>query len=154
MFKEFREFALRGNVIDLALAVVIGAAFGAIVQSLVKDVIMPPIGLLAGGADFADLFILLREGATPGPYATLEDAQAAGAVTVNYGSFFNTIVSFIIIAFAMFLVVKAMNRAKRRQQAVPAVPTTKQCPHCRSSIALDASRCAFCTSQLTQQPVA
>ena len=122
MLKEFKEFAMRGSVVDLAVGVIIGAAFGKIVDSLVKDVIMPPIGLALGRVDFANLFLVLREGAQPGPYATLEAAAKAGAVTLNFGIFLNTVISFVIVAWAIFMVVKAMNRLKRLEQAPPAAP--------------------------------
>lgn len=124
MLKEFKEFALKGNVLDLAVGVVIGAAFGKIVDSLVKDLIMPVVGLLTGGVDFSNLFAVLKAGGTPGPYATVEIAQKAGAVTFNYGVFINTIISFIIIAFAIFLLVKAYNKAKATEkiQQPPAPP--------------------------------
>jgi large conductance mechanosensitive channel len=146
MFKEFREFAMRGNVVDMAVGIVIGAAFGAIVASLVRDVIMPPIGMLLGNVDFTNLFAVLRQGTVPGPYPTLADAQAAGAVTVNYGVFVNSILSFVIVALAVFILVKQMNRLKREE--APAAPTTKECPHCFSTIPIKAVRCPFCTSQL------
>jgi len=149
MLKEFKEFALRGNVIDLAVGVIIGAAFGAIVTSLVNDVIMPPIGLLLGDVDFADLFILLKQGAPAGPYATLADAQAAGAVTINYGLFVNAVVYFIIVALVIFLLIRAVNRMQREEEAAPAEPTTKECPYCRSTIDIQAVRCPHCTSDLT-----
>jgi len=123
MLREFREFAVRGNVVDIAVGLVIGAAFGAIVTSLVSDVIMPPIGLLLGGVDFSNLFLVLKEGATqPAPYASLEDAKAAGAVTVNIGLFLNTVVSFLLITFAMFLVVKSVNRLRREEPAAAPAP--------------------------------
>lgn len=120
---EFREFAVRGNVVDLAVGVVIGAAFGKIVDSLVKDLIMPPIGLALGKTDFTNLFVVLRDGAAPGPYPTLEAAQKAGAVTLNLGVFANTVVSFVIVAFAIFLLIKAINALKRKQDAAPKGPT-------------------------------
>ncbi|GHD58420.1 large conductance mechanosensitive channel protein MscL [Jeongeupia chitinilytica] len=123
MFKEFKEFAMRGNVIDLAVGVVIGAAFGKIVDSLVKDVIMPPLGFLIGKVDFANLFLTLSDGKIPGPYASLDAAQKAGAVTLNFGVFINTMISFIIVAFAIFLVVKAMNKLKREEPAAAPAPT-------------------------------
>ncbi len=148
MFKEFKEFVMRGNVLDMAVGIVIGGAFSAIVKSLVKDVIMPPVGLLLGGVDFANLFILLKEGSPPPPYASLAEAQKAGAVTVNYGAFFNTIISFLIIAFVIFLIVRAINRLKRKEEAPPAAPTTKKCPYCLSTIPIKAIRCAYCTSEL------
>jgi large conductance mechanosensitive channel len=148
MLKEFREFAMRGNVVDMAVGIIIGAAFGTIVKSLVDDVIMPPIGLLLGNVDFSNLFITLKQGAAAGPYATLEIAKKAGAVTLSYGAFFNTVISFIIVAFSVFLLVKGMNKLKRQQEAPAAAPTTKACPHCLSTIPIKASKCAHCTSQL------
>jgi large conductance mechanosensitive channel len=148
MFKEFKEFVMRGNVVDMAVGIVIGAAFGAIVQSLVKDVIMPPIGLLLGKVDFTNLFTVIRGGEVAGPYPTLADAQAAGAVTVNWGVFVNTIIGFLIIAFVIFMIIRQVNRLKREAEAPPAAPTTKECPYCFSSIPLKAVRCPFCTSQL------
>ncbi len=122
MLKEFKEFAMRGSVVDLAVGVIIGAAFGKIVDSLVKDVIMPPIGLALGRVDFSNLFLVLRDGSQPGPYATLEAAAKAGAVTLNFGVFLNTVISFVIVAWAIFMVIKAMNRLKRLEQAAPAAP--------------------------------
>jgi len=120
MLKEFREFAVRGNVVDMAVGIIIGAAFGKIVDSLVKDLIMPPIGLLLGKVDFANLFVVLREGAQAGPYLTVEAAQKAGAVTFNYGTFINTTISFVIVAFAVFLLIRAINRLKKEEAAKPA----------------------------------
>jgi large conductance mechanosensitive channel len=122
MLKEFKEFIMKGNVLDLAVGIVIGAAFGKIVESLVKDVIMPPIGLLMGGVDFSNKFAVLKEGATPGPYATVEVAQKAGAVTWNYGLFVNTILAFIIVAFAIFMMVKAYNKTKKAEPPAPPAP--------------------------------
>jgi large conductance mechanosensitive channel len=148
MLKEFKEFAMRGNVVDMAVGIIIGAAFGTIVKSLVADVIMPPIGLLLGNVDFSNLFIVLKEGATAGPFASLADAQKAGAVTLNYGVFINTIISFLIVAFAVFLLVRSINKLKRKEEAPPAEPTTKECPQCLSTIPIMAKRCAFCTSEL------
>ncbi|MBN1217503.1 MAG: large conductance mechanosensitive channel protein MscL [Anaerolineae bacterium] len=148
MFKEFKEFALRGNVVDMAVGIIIGAAFGAVVKSLVDDVIMPPIGLLLGGVDFSNLYILLRAGAPSAPYASLADAQAAGAVTINYGLFINVVISFIIVAWVIFLLIRGMNRLKRQEEAPPAEPTTKECPYCLSTISIKATRCPQCTSQL------
>lgn len=148
MFKEFKEFALRGNVVDMAVGIIIGAAFGAIVKSLVADIIMPPIGLLLGNVDFSNLFLVLKTGAQGGSYASLADAQKAGSVTVNYGVFANSIISFVIVAFAVFLLVRSVNRLKRQQEAAPAQPTPKECPYCRSSIPLMATRCPCCTSEL------
>jgi len=146
MFKEFKEFAMRGNVVDMAVGIIIGAAFGTIVKSLVSDVIMPPIGLLLGNVDFTNLFVVLKAGATAGPYASLADAQAAGAVTINYGFFINTIISFLIVAFAVFMIIKQMNRMKK--EAPAAAPSTKECPFCLSAVPLKAIRCPFCTSDL------
>jgi large conductance mechanosensitive channel len=145
MLKEFKEFALRGSVVDLAIGVIIGGAFGTIVSSLVNDVIMPPIGLLLGGVDFTDLFIQLKAGTPGAPYATLADAQAAGAVTINYGLFINAVISFLIVAWVVFMVVKAINRMQREQEIAP---TTKDCPYCVTAIPLSATRCPNCTSQL------
>ena len=119
MFKEFKEFAMRGNVVDMAVGIIIGAAFGKIVDSLVKDVIMPPIGLVLGKVDFSNLFIVLKQGTTPGPHLTVDAAQKAGAVTFNYGLFINQVISFLIIAFAVFLLVKLINRMKRKEEAKP-----------------------------------
>ena len=152
MLKEFKEFAMRGNVIDMAVGIVIGAAFGTIVKSLVSDIIMPPIGLLLGKVDFANLFTVLKEGAAvAGPYASLADAQAAGAVTINYGVFINTLISFIIIAFAIFMVIRSMNKLKKKEEASPAEPTTKDCPYCLTSIPIKATRCPHCTSKLVTE---
>lgn len=148
MFKEFREFAMRGNVVDMAVGIIIGGAFGTIVMSLVTDIIMPPIGLLLGGVDFTDLFLTLKEGASPGPYATLAIAQEAGAVTVAYGVFLNSVISFLIIALSVFFLVKGVNAMKRREEEPPVEPTTKDCPYCFSTVPLKAIRCPFCTSEL------
>ena len=147
MLKEFKAFVMRGNVLDLAVGIIIGAAFGTIVKSLVDDVIMPPIGLALGNVDFSDLFWQLKAGAkAPPPYASLAEAQAAGAVTVNYGVFINSIVSFLIVAFAVFLLVRAANRMKPAEAA--AAPSTKDCPYCRMAIPVGATRCPQCTSEL------
>lgn len=143
MLKEFKEFAMRGNVIDMAVGIVIGIAFGAIIKSFVSDVIMPPVGMLLGNVDFSELFIVLK-GA--GSYTTLAEAQAAGAVTLNYGIFVNTIINFIIVAFAIFVVIKNINRLEKEEPAPE--PTTKECPYCLSSVPLNATRCPFCTSEL------
>ena len=147
MWKEFKEFALGGNVVDMAVGIIIGAAFGTIVKSLVEDVIMPPIGLLLGGVDFADLFVLLKEGSPGVPYGSLANAQAAGAVTVNYGVFLNAVISFLVVALVVFLLIRMINRMRREEEA-PTEPTTKECPFCLSTIPVKATRCAFCTSQL------
>ncbi|MDC7691468.1 large-conductance mechanosensitive channel protein MscL [Vogesella indigofera] len=148
VLKEFREFAMRGNVIDLAVGVVIGGAFGTIVKSLVDDVIMPPIGLLIGNVDFANLFFVLKEGAKAAPYASVAAAKEAGAVTLNIGLFINALVSFTIIAFAIFMLIKTLNRLQRPAPAAPVEVTTKECGYCLSSIPLKATRCPHCTSQL------
>jgi large conductance mechanosensitive channel len=148
MLKEFREFAMRGNVVDMAVGIIIGGAFGTIVKSLVADVIMPPIGLLLGGVDFADFFVVLKEGATAGPYATLAAATEAGAVTLGYGLFVNAVISFVIVAFAVFLLIKSVNKMKRQEAAAPAEPTTKECPKCCSTIPIKATRCPHCTSEI------
>ena len=150
MFKEFKQFAMRGNVVDMAVGIIIGGAFGTIVKSMVEDVIMPPIGLLLGGADFSNLFITLREGAKmAGPYASLAAARDAGAVLISYGVFLNAVISFLIVAFAVFLLIKGINRLQREKEAAPAAPTTKECPYCLSTIALQATSCPHCTSALS-----
>ncbi|HET7601246.1 MAG TPA: large conductance mechanosensitive channel protein MscL [Gemmatimonadales bacterium] len=149
MLEDFKAFIMRGNVLDLAVGIIIGAAFGTIVNSFVNDVLMPPIGLALGNVDFSNLFVVLKEGAkAAGPYASLADAKAAGAVTLNYGVFINTIVSFLIIAFAVYLVVRAANRIQGPKPA--ASPTTKDCPYCAMSIPVSARRCPHCTSELTK----
>ena len=147
MLKDFKAFLMRGNVLDLAVAVVIGAAFGGVVKSLVDDIIMPPIGLGLGKVDFSNLYLLLQDGSkVAGPYASLADAKAAGAVTLNYGLFFNSVFGFLIIAAAVFLIVRAA--AKMYRTPAPAPPNTKECPFCRNAIAIAATRCGHCTSQL------
>jgi len=148
MLKEFKEFAIKGNVIDMAVGIIIGIAFGAIVTSLVNDIVMPPVGLLLGGVDFSNLFVVLDAGATPPPYATPAEAVEAGAVTLNYGVFINTILTFLIVAFAVFLLVRAVNRMRRREEVAPAAPTDKPCPFCFTTINIRATRCPNCTSQL------
>ena len=146
MLQEYKSFAMRGNVVDMAVGIIIGGAFGTIVKSLVSDVIMPPIGLLLGGVDFSDLFITLKDGSTAGPYATIASAQEAGAVTIGYGLFINSVISFLIVAFAVFLLIKSINKLQKQEAA--AEPTTKECGFCCSSIPLKASRCPHCTSEL------
>lgn len=149
MLKDFKEFAMRGNVVDMAVGIIIGGAFGTIVKSLVADVIMPPVGLLLGGVDFTNLYATLRDGTPPGPYAALADAQAAGAVTVNVGVFLNAVISFLIVAFAVFLLIRALNSLKRKEEeATPAAPTTKECQYCATDIPIKAQRCPNCTAQL------
>jgi len=145
MLKEFRAFIMRGNVLDLAVAVIIGTAFGKIVTSFVNDVLMPPIGLLLGNVDFSNLYIDLSGGS----YATLADAQAAGAATINYGLFLNTVIDFLIVALVIFLIIRQVNRLQRAKEAPPAEPTAKDCPFCFNSISIRATRCPHCTSQLT-----
>jgi len=144
MLKEFKEFTMRGNVLDMAIGVIIGAAFGKIITSFVNDILMPPIGLLLGRVDFSNLFINL----SGQPYGSLEEAQAAGAATINYGLFLNTVLDFIIVAFVIFLLIRQVNRMKREPEAPPAEPTTKECPYCLSTVPLKATRCPQCTSEL------
>jgi large conductance mechanosensitive channel len=148
MLKDFKEFAMKGNVLDMAVGIIIGAAFGTIVNSLVQDVIMPPIGLLLGNVDFSNIFVVLKEGKVAGPYASMAAAKSAGAVTINFGVFVNTIISFLIVAFAVFLLVRTVNRLRRQEESPPAVPTTKECIYCFSSIPIKATRCPQCTSEL------
>lgn len=146
MLKEFREFAMKGNVIDLAVGVIIGGAFGKIVSSLVNDIIMPLVGLLLGNIDFSNLFITLGEGS----FKTLADAQAAGVATLNYGLFINNVIDFLIIAFSIFIVIKQLNRISKKKEAPApaAAPTTKTCKYCHSEVHIDATRCPHCTSSL------
>jgi large conductance mechanosensitive channel len=144
MLKEFKEFAMRGSMLDMAVGIILGAAFGKIISSLVKDVLMPPIGLALGGVDFAGLFVNLSDVA----YATLAEAQEAGAATINYGLFINSILDFVIVGFVIFLMVRQVNRLKRQQEAPAPAPTTKDCPHCVSAIPIQATRCGHCTSTL------
>lgn len=145
MFKDFKEFIMRGNVVDLAVAVIIGAAFGKIVSSLVNDVLMPPLGLILGNVDFSNLFVNLSSAS----YKSLAEAKAAGAATINYGVFLNAVVDFIIVAFVIFLLVRAVSRMRRLQAApAPAAPATKDCTYCFSSIPIKATRCPHCTSEL------
>jgi large conductance mechanosensitive channel len=148
MLKEFKEFAMRGNVVDMAVGIIIGAAFGTIVKSLVDDIIMPPIGLLLGKVDFSNLFLAIKQGAVAGTFTTVAEAHKAGAVTINYGIFINTVISFIIVAFAVFMLIRGLNKLKREKEAPPAERTTIECPKCFSTISIHASRCAFCTSEL------
>lgn len=147
VINEFKVFALRGNVVDMAVGIIIGGAFGTIAKSLVSDIVMPPIGLLTGNVAFADKFLVLRQGDPPGPYLTLLDAQTAGAVTMNWGLFINSIVTFLIVALAVFFLIRAINRLNR-QEGVPEDPTTKVCEYCRTEIPVNATRCPHCTSEL------
>jgi large conductance mechanosensitive channel len=148
MLKEFKEFLMRGNVVDMAVGIIIGGAFVNIVKSLVDDILMPPIGLLLGGVDFSNVFLVLKEGARPGPYAALTDAKAAGAVSINFGIFLNSVISFLIVAFSVFLLIRRVNALRRQEQATPPPPSIKECQYCASSIPIKAKRCPHCTSQL------
>ncbi len=148
---EFKQFAMRGNVMDMAVGVIIGAAFGKIVDSLVKEIIMPPLALLISKVDFTNLYILLKDGVTPPPYASLDAAKAAGAVTINVGLFLNSCVSFVIVAFAVFLLVKGANSLKEKTPEPPPAPATKKCPYCCSDIPEKAIRCPHCTAQLDEK---
>ena len=156
MLKDFKAFIMRGNVVDMAVGIIIGAAFGAIITSLVANVVMPPIGLALGKVDFANLLVVLKQGTPVGPYHSLADAQAAGAVTINYGTFINTVISFIIVAAVVFfLIVRPIAKMNERQKAklaaaAPTAPTTKECPFCGTQIPVKATRCPNCTSQLTK----
>ena len=148
MLKEFKEFAVKGNAVDLAVGVIIGAAFGGIVNSLVKDILMPPVGLLTGGLDFSNKFLILKAAPSGGSFNTPVDAVKVGAVTWNYGNFITLVINFIIVAFCIFLVVKAMNRLKRPSPT--AAPVSKECPACAMTIPIKATRCPHCTSELSQ----
>jgi large conductance mechanosensitive channel len=148
MLKDFKEFAMRGNVVDMAVGIIIGGAFGTIVKSLVADVIMPPIGLALGGVDFTDLFVTLKEGAQAGPYATLAAAQEAGAVTISYGIFFNSVISFLIVAFAVFLLIRGINKLQAEEEEAAEEVTIKESGFCYSEVPLTATHCTNCTSEL------
>ena len=150
MLKEFKEFAVKGNALDMAVGVVVGSAFGAIVNSLVTVILMPPLGLLLGKTDFSNLFLILKKGTVEGPFSTLAEAQKAGAVTFSYGLFLNRVISFLIVAFALFLILKVINRLRKPEEPVlpPPVTTEKSCPFCLSTIPLKARRCPHCTSTL------
>jgi large conductance mechanosensitive channel len=151
IIQEFKEFAVKGNVVDMAVGIIIGGAFGTIANSLVSDVLMPPIGLLIQGVNFEDLYVVIKDGAkAPPPYETLALAKEAGAVTVNYGMFITKVISFLLVAFAVFLLVEGINRLKRAEEkaAAPATPTTKPCPYCVSEIPIKATRCPNCTSEV------
>jgi len=154
IFEEYQKFAVRGNVVDMAVGIIIGAAFNGVVQSLVKDLLTPPLGLLLGDVDFTNLFVVLREGTPAPPYATLEAAQSAGAVTLNLGVFVNSAISFLIVTFAVFLLVRYVNRLREPETAPePAAPTVKKCPYCASDVPVAATRCPHCTSDLPEEPV-
>ena len=148
MMKEFKEFAVRGNVVDMAVGIIIGGAFGTVVKSFVDDVLMPPLGMLVGNIDFQNILVVLRQGTPAGPYDTLAAAKEAGAVTLNLGMFVNAMVSFAIVAFAVFLLVRGLNRLKRQEEAPAPAPTMRDCPFCMSSIPLKATRCPHCTSEV------
>jgi large conductance mechanosensitive channel len=152
MLKEFRDFAMKGNVVDMAVGIIIGGAFGTVVNTLVSDILMPPIGLLLKGVDFTNLFVVIREGVKNAPYATLADAKTAGAVTLNYGIFLNAVIGFIIVSFSVYLLVRAVNRmrvsAPQPQKGAPSEPAKKECPFCCSMVPAKAVRCPACTSQL------
>ena len=154
ILEEYRKFAVRGNVVDMAVGIIIGAAFNGVVQSLVTDVLTPPLGLLMGDVDFTNLFVVLQEGTPPGSYATLEAAQSAGAVTLNLGVFVNSAISFLIVSFAVFVLVRYINRLREPDAAPePAAPTVKKCPHCATDVPIAATRCPHCTSDLPDASV-
>ncbi|MCG6987477.1 MAG: large-conductance mechanosensitive channel protein MscL [Gemmatimonadetes bacterium] len=149
LVKEFKEFAVRGSVVDMAVGIIIGGAFGTVVKSFVDGVLMPPLGMLVGNVDFQNIFVVLRGGTPGGPYETLAAAKEAGAVTLSVGVFINAVVSFAIVAFAVFLLVRGINQLKRKEEAAPPPPPdTRDCPFCTSSIPLKATRCPFCTSEV------
>lgn len=152
LLDEFKKFALKGNMIDMAVGIIIGAAFSTVVNSLVNDIIMPPIGMLLGGVDFSDLFVTIKQGAAAGPYATLAAAKAAGAVTLNIGVFINSMISFLIVAWAVFLLVRSINalRDKFDKPEEPSAPTEKACPFCMTKISMKAVKCPACTADLPQ----
>ncbi len=153
MLEEYKKFAIRGNVVDMAVGIIIGAAFNGVVQSLVNDVLTPPLGMLMGDVDFTNLFIVLRDGSPSSPYSTLQAAQSAGAVTLNLGMFVNTVISFLIVTFAVFVLVRYVNRLREPDHSPePAVPTVKKCPFCVSDIPVSATRCPHCTSELPKEP--
>jgi len=149
MLKEFREFAIKGSVVDMAVGIIVGTAFGAIARSLVDDVLMPPLGLLLGGVDFGDFFLVLKPGAPAGPYETVAAAKEAGAVTLNYGLFANSVLTFFVVAFAVFLLIRQVNRLRRQERVAPAAPTDKPCGFCFMTIPVKATRCPHCTSELS-----
>ena len=149
MWKEFKEFALGGSVMDMAIGIIIGAALATVVTSLVNDILLPPLGLLLGGVDFNNLYLLLADGNPAGPYSSLTAAQEAGAVTVNYGLFLSALISFLVISFVIFFIVRAINRLKKEEEAAEPAPTTEPCPYCMTEIPIGAKRCGHCAVQLT-----
>jgi large conductance mechanosensitive channel len=151
MMQEFKAFIMRGNVLDMAVGIIIGAAFGAIITSLVKDIIMPPIGLALGNVDFANLYVVIKDPTVAGNYSTPAAVQAAGGVTINYGNFINYVITFLIVAFAVFMLIRTINKMRRPKNVTPGAPTTKECPFCMSVIPIKANRCGHCTSQLEQK---
>lgn len=148
MMNEFKKFVMRGSVIDMAVGIIIGGAFTKIVNSMVADVMMPPLGLLIGKVDFSNWFVVIKQGATAGPYATIAEAQSAGATTMNLGLFLNAIISFVIVAFCIFLLIKAINKLNSPKEQAPIPVSTKKCPYCCSEIPLEATRCPHCTSEI------
>lgn len=148
MLEDFKKFAMRGNVVDMAVGIIIGGAFGTIVKSMVSDILMPPLGLLLGNVDFSDLFVAIKAGDPGGPYATLEAAREAGAVTINYGVFADNVVSFIIVAFAVFLLIRGIVKLQKKDEEAPPPPSKKQCTYCFTEVPIKATRCPHCTSQL------
>lgn len=148
MLKEFKEFAMKGNMMDMAVGIIIGVAFGAIIKSLVADVIMPPIGLALGNVDFSNIFMVLKEGSTPAPYASLDAAKEAGAVVISWGVFVNTLINFLIVAFVLFLVIRSMNKLKKKEEEPVIEATTKDCPQCLMTIPIKATRCGHCTAEI------
>jgi len=150
--QEFRDFIQRGNIVDLAIGIIIGTVFAALVGSLVADIIMPPVGLAVGGIDFAELFLILEEGSPPPPYLTLAAAREAGAVTINYGLFINAVITFLIVGLAAFFIVRTVNRLRKPEAPPPPPPPTATCPFCLESIPLEASRCRYCTSYVKEEP--
>ena len=148
MLNEFKKFVMRGNVIDMAVGIIIGGAFTKIVNSMVADVMMPPLGLLMGKVDFSNWFVVIKSGTEPGPFATVAEAQAAGATTMNLGLFLNALISFVIVAFCIFVLIKAINKLNASKEEAPAPITAKKCPYCCSEIALEATRCPHCTSEV------
>ncbi|MEQ8352092.1 MAG: large conductance mechanosensitive channel protein MscL [Leptospiraceae bacterium] len=146
IFREFKEFAVKGNAVEMAIGIMLGAAFTSVVKSLVSDILMPPLGLMLGGVDFSNLYWVLSQGKNPGPYATLALAQKEGAVTINYGVFINSALSFLIVAIVLFFVIRTMNGLRREEE--PATASAAPCPECRQSISLEATRCPYCTSRI------